>query len=107
MAIKFNKESKNETKKNTLSLDTLPVSDVQVFHVKEWDNGVTFDLCLNHVLCIYGCRLASTKEGNAFVSMPSRKGSNNRWYSYVYIKLDEATNDRICQAVIDALHAES
>lgn len=109
MAIKFNsKEKKQENKKSSaIQVEPLPVDSVQVFHVREWENGVTFDLCLNHVISIYGCRLAATKDGNAFVSLPSRKGKDGKWYSYVFIKLDEDTNDRICQAVIDALNGEN
>lgn len=107
MAIKFNaKKGSKKAQGNSLEVETLQVEDIQVTHVKEWDNGITFDLALNHVFCIYGCRLASNKNGEAFVSLPSRKGKDGKYYSYCYMKLSDEANDAICQRVIDQLHAE-
>jgi DNA-binding cell septation regulator SpoVG len=38
---------------------------------------------------IYGCRFVEGKNGD-FVSFPSYKGSDGKYYSHAYIKLDEA-----------------
>lgn len=60
---------------------------LSVSHVKEWDSGVTFTLNVDRV-SIYGCRIVSSKNGD-FISFPSRKGSDGKYYNHAYIDLTD------------------
>ena len=75
---------------------------LSVSHVKEWDNGVTFTLTVDRV-SIYGCRIVSGKNGG-FISFPSRKGSDGKYYSHAYIELTEAELNAVFDLVRSALN---
>ena len=64
------------------------VYSVEVTRAKEFENTVFFDVIINGVT-IYGCRYIEGKDGD-FVSFPSHKGKDGKYYSHAYIKLDEA-----------------
>lgn len=67
---------------------------IQVANVKEWnDDNITFTLIVNEV-SIYGCRIVEGKNGD-FVSFPSRKGNDGKYYSHAYIKLSASDVDTI------------
>ena len=67
---------------------------IQVANVKEWnDDNITFTLIVNGV-SIYGCRIVEGKNGD-FVSFPSRKGNDGKYYSHAYIKLSASDVDTI------------
>ena len=72
-------------------------ADIKVTRAKEFkDGGVVFDVTINDVN-IYGCRVVEGKNGD-FVSFPSRKGSDDKYYSHAFYKLSEAeTKDIISQ----------
>lgn len=81
------------------------IREFTVGNVREWTNGgVTFDLTLNGELTIYGCRLAAKADGEAFVSLPSRKGNDGKYYKHLYLKFSDQDQDKICQRVLDALN---
>ncbi len=70
------------------------VKAIGVSRVKEFTNGdITFDLVVNDV-SIYGCKIVEGKNGD-FVSFPSRKGKNGKYYSYAYVKLTASDVDAI------------
>lgn len=64
------------------------VNDLKVLRAKEYQDNVFMDLEINGVT-IYGCRFVEGSKGN-FVSFPSHKGKDGKYYNYAYIKLDEA-----------------
>lgn len=67
---------------------------IQVANVKEWnDDNITFTLIVNGV-SIYGCRIVEGKNGD-FVSFPSRKGNDGKYYSHAYIKLSASDVENI------------
>ena len=67
---------------------------IQVANVKEWnDDNITFTLIINGV-SIYGCRIVEGKNGD-FVSFPSRKGNDGKYYSHAFIKLSTSDVDTI------------
>ena len=70
---------------------------IEVTRAKQFDNGgVVFDVVINDVT-IYGCRVIEYKGGD-FVSFPSRKGSDDKYYNHVYVKLtDEDSKEIISQ----------
>lgn len=72
---------------NTQAPASLKSVTLSVSHVKAWDNGVTFTLNVDRV-SIYGCRVVSGKNGD-FISFPSRKGSDGKYYNHAYIDLTD------------------
>lgn len=77
-----NKEAES-AKKEAAKICTLEVK-----RAKEYKDTVFFDVEINGVM-IYGCRYVEGKNGD-FVSFPSYKGSDGKYYSHAYIKLGEA-----------------
>lgn len=75
---------------------------LSVSHVKEWDNGVTFTLNVDRV-SIYGCRIVSGKNGD-FISFPSRKGSDGKYYNHAYIDLTDTELKVVFDMVRSALN---
>lgn len=65
------------------------IYSIEVLRAKEYQNTCFFDVCINGVN-IYGCRFVEGQNGD-FVSFPSYKGSNGKYYSHAYIKLDDAS----------------
>lgn len=72
-----NKEAKKEA----------VVYSIEVIRAKEYKDTVFFDVVINGV-SIYGCRFVEGKNGD-FVSFPSYKGNDGKYYSHAYIKLDD------------------
>ena len=72
-------------------------AEIKVTRAKEFkDGGVVFDVTINDVN-IYGCRVVEGKDGD-FVSFPSRKGSDDKYYNHAWYKLSkEETEDIISQ----------
>ena len=68
--------------------EVLEVTDWEVLQARETKNGfVFFNLKLNGIT-IYGCKVIEGKDGD-FISFPNYKGTDNRYYSHVYARLDE------------------
>ena len=64
---------------------------------------VFFDLDING-LTVYGCTVAKRKtDESEFISFPSRKGADGKYYSIVYAALSQEDQDRIIDAVYDLL----
>lgn len=62
---------------------------IVVKRANQFDDGkIVFDMIVNDVT-IYGCRLLEGKNG-MFVSFPSRKGKDDKYYNIVYVSLSEA-----------------
>lgn len=64
------------------------VTDLKVVRAKEYKETVFIDLEVNGVK-IYGCRFIEGKNGD-FVSFPSYKGKDGKYYNHVYVELSEA-----------------
>lgn len=68
--------------------EVLEVTDWEVLQARETKNSfVFFNLKLNGIT-IYGCKVIEGKDGD-FISFPSYKGTDDRYYSHVYARLDE------------------
>ena len=83
------------TKKNNVINDK---KLIVVKRAKEFDNCIVFDMIVNDVT-IYSCRLIENKEGNTFVSFPSKKGKDNKYYSHAYCKLTNEDVDNIVDQI--------
>ena len=80
-----------------------------VSNMRAWDDGgVTFALNLEvaskRLVTIYGCRIAEGKEGS-FISFPSRKGKDGKYYSHAYVRLTEEEQEEIIEEVTKTLAA--
>ena len=76
--------------------------EAKVTRAKQFkDGGVVFDMVVNGV-SIYGCRVVEGSKGD-FISFPSYKGSDNKYYSHAYIKLSEDDTKNIITQVEDML----
>lgn len=74
----------------------------QVTRAKQFDDGgVMFDMVVNGV-SIYGCRVVEGKNGD-FVSFPSYKAKDGKYYSHAYIKLSDADAKNIVSQVEDMI----
>ena len=100
MATKFQK--KGSSKESGFAPADGVVSEFSVKNVKAFDWGTTFTLVLNGVE-IHGCKVAEAKDGNSFISMPSYKGKDGKYYSHVYFRFSEKDQDAILQSVADTL----
>lgn len=90
---------KNSGKKN---VEYGEVDYFEILKAKQYDWGVSFNMVLNGVT-IYNCTVAETKEGKHFISFPSRKGTDGKWYSYVYFRFSDADLEAILEAVENKL----
>ena len=79
------------------------IYNIEVKRAKEYKNTVFFDVDINGVM-IYGCRFVEGKNGD-FVSFPSYKGSDDKYYNHCWIKLDEAAV-KLIDEQIDQLLAD-
>ena len=93
MRQKANKETANTEQKNV---------NIEVIRAKECSNGnVLIDIKINGVT-IYGCfYVEGVKDGKeyAFVSFPSRKADNGKYYSHAYYKLSDVDIDEIAKQI--------
>lgn len=81
------KKPKNETKKSILK-------DYKVDHVKmDSKDRVRFSLTVNGVT-VYGCNAVEGKNGD-FISFPSYKGTDGKYYNHAYIPLTDEEQEGI------------
>ena len=79
---------------------------IKIDRVKKNENGVIrFTLIYNNVT-IYGCNLATAKDGRKFVSFPSYKGNDDKYYDYVYVKLSDEETVSIINKIDAMFNAE-
>lgn len=98
---KFNTGNAGNTG-DALGYETLKSVTLSVSMVKEWSNGLTFTLTVDRV-SIYGCRIVSGKNGD-FISFPSRKGSDGKYYNHAYINLSDEELKVVFDMVRSALN---
>ena len=85
----------NETPENELK--EIDVMSFKIDRVSQYKKTVFFDITLNGIK-IYGCTVVEGKKGD-FISMPSRKGSDGKWYSIVYARISEHDQEIILAEV--------
>lgn len=100
MSTKFQKKS--SAKETGFAPAYGVVSDFSVKNVKAFDWGTVFTLVLNGVE-IHGCKVAEARDGNSFISMPSYKGKDGKYYSHVYFRFSEKDTDAILKEVAEAI----
>lgn len=100
MATKF--EAKGKKQDTGFAPADGVVSSFEVKNPKSFDWGTVFTLVLNGVE-IHGCKVGERKDGNSFISFPSYKGKDGKWYSYVYFRFSEKDTDLILQELAEQL----
>lgn len=71
------------------------IKSFSVSRVHVWDNGgVTLNIEMNGIQ-IYGVRIMTTNGGDQFLSMPSRKGSDGKYYPIVGVYLQKSDQESI------------
>lgn len=91
--------TKNRGKK---SAEYNEVISFEILKATQYNWGVGFNMVLNGVT-IYNCTVAETKDGKQFISFPSRKGTDGKWYSYVYFRFSDGDLEAILEAVENKL----
>lgn len=100
MATKF--EAKGKKFESGFQAQEGVVESFEIRNAKQFDWGTTFTLVLNGVE-IHNCKVGERKDGNSFISFPSYKGKDGKYYSYVYFRFSEADSDAILQALAEQL----
>lgn len=93
----YQRKKKMDKQKETNKPEPITVDFLKVTRVKRGDNWEIFDMDLNGVQ-IYGCRIVDGKNGT-FISFPSRRGTDGKYYSHAYAVLDDAAVQSICEQV--------
>lgn len=105
--------TKRSTRKDQKTHNTSPEIKTDgitccVEYVRDWGRrgGITFALRITEPLLveIYDCRIVESRtDGREFVAMPSRKGTDGKYYRHAYLPLSDAQNADIIQLVYDEL----
>lgn len=72
-----------------------------VTRANQVNDTVYFDVDINGVM-IYGCKVIEGSKGD-FISFPSHKGKDGKYYNHAYIKLSDAQTKEIIEQVEAAL----
>lgn len=59
---------------------------VERVHVFE-DGSVTFNMIVDGFVHIYGLRIFDGRDGKPFITFPSRKGNDGKYWNHVYCPL--------------------
>ena len=87
--------------KENAAENKIVIFDLKVLRAKEYKETVFIDLEVNGVK-IYGCRYVEGKNGD-FVSFPSYKAKDGKYYSHAYVELDEAAVKLIDEQIDELL----
>lgn len=87
----------------TEEINEINVLNFEVSRVNQYKDTVFFDLTINGIK-IYGCTVVEGKKGD-FISFPSKKGKDGKWYSIVYARLSANDQNIILAEVEKQLNA--
>ena len=99
--MKNNAKSAGTEQKHTT--DYLDVTSLEVTRAHSWGKGkgASFDMELNGI-SLYNCRVVEDTKGD-FISFPSSKGNDGKYYSHYWAKLSEETTKEIIEKVEEML----
>lgn len=81
------------------------VESVTIERARQFNWGVSFTMVLNGVT-INNCSIGTTKNGDNFISFPSYKGKDGKWYSYIYFRFSEEDLEKILDMVAEKVANE-
>lgn len=87
----------------TEEVNEIDVLSFNVSRVNQYKDTVFFDLTINGIK-IYGCTVVEGKKGD-FISFPSKKGKDDKWYSIVYARLSSSDQEKILAEIEKQLNA--
>ena len=95
--MKKKSEKKNE-KKITV------VEGLQISHIFNYSDDCTFfnmhiDSPVGEIT-IYSCKIITSRKGD-FISFPSRKGEDDKYYAHVLFTIDDDLKEKIIDAISD------
>ena len=103
MALNTKKKAKTEETTNNDVVYTVSVRRAKEITGRNGGTSYAFDMDVNGVT-IYGCWVQSKKDGSGnFISFPSYKGSDGKYYSHVYFKIDETLQAEIEKQIEEKL----
>lgn len=79
--------------------------EVRIERVNKGEYGVFLDVCINDEFIVYGCKIVNS-NGGKFISMPSRKGNDGKYYTHCRFR-DRAKQDEFSHLVISAYEGNS
>lgn len=82
--------SRKEAVKHVFTVDRV--------HVFE-DGSVTFNMIVDNYVRVYGLRIYDGKDGKPFISFPSRKGKDDKYWNHVYCPLSAEDVEEIAKQV--------
>lgn len=91
------KKKTNKTQDLKWINDTFAISNVNNYS----DTLTFFNLHLRTNagdITVYGCKVITGEKGD-FISFPSRKGEDDKYYNYVYIDLSEEIRNSIIDEI--------
>lgn len=71
---------------------------VERVHVFE-DGSVTFNMVIDGYVWVYGLRIYDGRDGKPFISFPSRKGKDEKYWNHVYCPLFSEDVENIARQV--------
>ena len=81
----------------------------EVSRLHKFDNGSTLkafaDVLIGDLLLVKGVRVVSKNGAEMFVSMPTQKAKDGKWYETVRL-LDKGTRQELQEVVLRAYNAE-
>ena len=67
------------------------------------DGSITFNMTIDGFITVYGCRIYDGQDCKPFVTFPSRKDKDGKYWNHVYCKLTEAQVEDIARQVEEKL----
>lgn len=81
--------------KNSIVLECNESFEIERIRQNQYGD-IFFTLTIDGYIHINGCRLVTKKDGmSEFVSFPSYKGSDGKYYSHVYVELEDEETEEI------------
>ena len=93
-------QPKNERKVFNNTITDFEVSHVHEFEDSFGETGYYFTLDLGFVT-IYSMQALMNKDGDYYITFPSRKGKDGEWYKTGYIE-NSALTDSIVEAILQS-----
>lgn len=93
-------QAKNERRTFNNTITEFEVSHVHEFQDSFGETGYYFTLDLGFVT-IYSMQALMNKDGDYYITFPSRKGKDGEWYKTGYIE-SSALTDSIVEAILQS-----
>ena len=87
---------------NTKNVEAIKLDSYNVTRASMINDTVFFDVVLNGI-SIYGCKVVEGKNGD-FISFPSRKGKDDKYYSIAWCRLSDDDQKLILDTVEKVLN---